>query len=129
MNLAGGPLRLSFHAAGRLLLRHRVLEGGLLNSALGHAHGVAALLLGGAHTELLFLMIAAEALRVLVEAREAAALLIGSDALHFDDLSAGQYVLELDGRALILLILDDFFDVLLHYIYLATSSFSCASHG
>lgn len=93
---------------------HRVLEGGLLDSALVHAHVVAAFLLGSAHTELLFLVIAAEALRVLVQAREAAALLIGSDALHFDDLSAGQYVLELDGRALILLILDDFLDVLFH---------------
>ena len=58
-------------------------------------------------------MIAAEALRVLVEAGEAAALLVRSDTLHFDDLGARQYVVEFDRRTLILLILDNFLDVLL----------------
>ena len=58
-------------------------------------------------------MIAAQALRVLIQASEAAALLVRSDALHLDDFGTRQYVAEFDGSAVLLLILDNFLDVLL----------------
>ena len=53
-------------------------------------------------------MVAAQTLRVHVEAGEAARLRVRLDFFHLDDLGAGENSLELDRSALFFLVLDDF---------------------
>ena len=56
-------------------------------------------------------MIDTEALRVLVQAGEGPALVIGLDALHLNDLGSGEHVRELDRASPIFLVLNDLRDV------------------
>ena len=91
------------------LLPNWLLEGSLLLSVPHHVVAT----LSRRDAELLPLVVAAHALRVLVQAGEAAALVVRLDALHLDDLGAREHVLKLDRRSVLLLVLDDFLDVLL----------------
>ena len=61
---------------------------------------------------------AAQTLRVHVEAGEAARLRVRLDLLHLDDLGAGKNPLELDRSALLLLVFDDLLQVFLDSIAL-----------
>ena len=63
-------------------------------------------------------MVAAQTLRVHVEAGEATRLRVRLDFLHLDDLGAGENSLELDRSALFFLVLDDFLQVFLDSIAL-----------
>ena len=86
-----------------------ILKGCLLNR-----FSICIISFSGPESKLLSLMVDAEALRVLVQAGERPALVIGLDAFHLNDLGAGQHVRELDWASTFLLVLDDFGDVLFH---------------
>ena len=66
-------------------------------------------------------MVQAHALRILVETRETSGLLVGLDAFHLDDFSAGEHVGEFDRCATFLLVLYDFLDALLDRVALGRS--------
>ena len=88
-----------------------VLESSLLLSILLHCW-FSSILLGWSDAELLSLMIAAEALRVLIQSGEASALLlVRSYSLHFNNLGSRQDIVELNWRSVVLLVLDDLLDI------------------
>ena len=63
-------------------------------------------------------MVETEALRVLVQTREASRLLVRLDTLHLDDLGSGEYVGELDGCTTFLLVLNNFTDAFFNRVAL-----------